>query len=134
MDSRKFILQKTLIIALGLVICIGAMIGIYALLGCFDTSVLIGGIIGGVLGVLNFFFMAVSADMAADKAAAQDVKGGKALIRSSFIFRLIVMLIVLIAFAKSGLANPLAMVIPIFLVRPIISLTEFFRKSGEHKS
>lgn len=131
MKSKKFILRETLFLTVGQAVCVVAIIGLYALLGALDRTVILGCGIGAVLGIGNFFFMAVSADNAADKAVEQDVKAGKAIVRGSFITRMVVMLVVLIAFAKSGLANPLAMVIPVFLVRPILSLAEFFRKSGD---
>ena len=104
------------------------MIGIFALLNAYDRSVLLGGIFGGLLAVLNFFFMAVGATLAADKAEKQDVKGGKALIQSSYTLRLVVLALVLFAFAKSGLCNVFALVIPLVFVRPIITIAEFFRK------
>lgn len=130
MDSRKFILKETLIIALGQALCVGVMLGIFALLGQFHRKVLLGGIVGGTLSVLNFFFMSVAAMIAADKATAQDVKGGKDTLRLSLTGRLIVMAVVLIAFAKSGLCNVLALVLPLAFNRPILTITEFFRKAG----
>ena len=48
MDSRKFILKKTAIIALGQLLCVAVMIGVFALLGHYDRSVLFGGIFGGI--------------------------------------------------------------------------------------
>lgn len=133
MDSRKYVLKQTAIIALGQVLCVGAMIGIYALLGQFDRTVLLGGIVGGALAVLNFLVMAVGAMIAADKAMAQDVKGGKATVRMSMILRLALMGVVLIAFAKSGLCNVLAMVLPLAFTRPILMFAEFFGKAGGKK-
>lgn len=130
MDSRKFILKQTAIIALGQALCVGAMVGIFALLGQFDTSVLWGGVVGGGLAVLNFFAMAVGAMVASDKAVEQDVKGGQATVRMSMIARLAVIAIVLIAFAKSGLCNVLAMVLPLAFTRPILTFAEFFGKAG----
>lgn len=128
MDSRKFVLKETLIILLGEVICSGAMVGIFALMGMFDVSVVIGAIVGAIMSTLNFFFMAAGATLAADKAEKQDVKGGKALIQSSYTLRLVVLALVLFAFAKSGLCNVFALVIPLVFVRPIITIAEFFRK------
>lgn len=134
MDSRKFVLKQTMMIALGQAIGVAAMVGIFALLGQFNMAVLLGGVVGGVLAVLNFFVMAVGAMMAADKAMDQDVKGGKATVRSSMILRLVLMAIVLIAFAKSGLCNVLAMVIPLAFTRPILMFAEFFGKAGRDKT
>lgn len=131
MDSRKYVLKQTATIALGQALCVGAMLGIFALLGQFDDTVLLGGIVGGVLSVVNFLLLAVSAMTAADKAVAQDVKGGKATVKLSMMVRLALLAIVLIAFAKSGLCNVLAMVLPLAFTRPILMFAAFFGKAGE---
>ena len=70
----------------------------------------------------------LQAVMAADKAVNQDVKGGKTQVRFSYTTRLIAMFAVLFAFAKSGVADPLASVLPLAFVRPVITVAEFFRK------
>ena len=133
MDIRKFILRHTLILTVGELVCVGAMVGIYALLGQLNWTVPVGGAIGLLLAVGNFFFMALSASSAADKAQNQDVKGGKATVKSSFLFRLLVMFAQLFVFAKAGVADPIAMVVPLFLVRPIISVVAFFEKPGKEQ-
>ena len=113
MDSRKFILKQTSIIAIGQAVCVGAMLGSFALLGQFDRSVLLGGTVGG------------------DKAVEQNVKGGNAVVRLSYALRLILLAVVLFAFAKSGLCNIFALVLPLVFTRPILTITEFFRKPGD---
>jgi hypothetical protein len=132
MNSRKFILRKTAVVALGQLICIGAMVGVFALLGKLDRSVWLGGIVGGLVSLGNFFFMAVCVDLASDRAQAGNVKGGQALIRFSYFGRLALMVLVLFAFVKSGLCNVLSTVLPLVFTRPILTLSEFFRK-GEGK-
>lgn len=134
MDSRKLVLQETAIITIGQVLCVAAMFGIFALLGKFDQTVLWGGILGGVLAILNFFFMAIGANLAADKAEADNVKGGKAVIQGSFMLRYLFLIVVLFAGAKSGFCNVIALVLPLVFTRPILTVGEFFRKSGENKS
>lgn len=134
MDIRKFIIKQTGIIAIGELVCAVAMVGIFALLGSLDHTVIIGAAVGIVLSLVNFFFMALSANAAADKAEQQNVKGGKATVKSSFMLRLLVIFVVLFAFAKSGLGNAFAMVLPLVFVRPIISVSEFFRKPGKEQS
>ena len=131
MESRKFVYRETALVAIGQAICVGVMIGIFALLGHFDMSVLWGGLAGFVLAVLNFFFMAVGATLAADKAEEQNVKGGKATIQISYILRMVLLFVVLFALVKSGLCNVIAAVLPLAFTRPIISIGEFFRKSGD---
>lgn len=133
MDSRKFVFKETAVVAIGQVICVAAMIGIFTLLGNFDRSVLLGGIFGGLLAVLNFFFMAVGATLAADKAENQNVKGGQATIQLSYIVRMVLLFVILFALVKSGLCNVIAVVLPLAFTRPILSIGEFFRKSGEAK-
>lgn len=134
MDSRKYVLKQTAIIALGQVLCVGAMIGIFALLNQFNSAVLWGGIVGGALATLNFLVMAVGAMIASDKAMEQDVKGGQTTVRMSMLLRLGVMAVVLIAFAKSGLCNVLSMVLPLAFTRPILMFAEFFGKAGGKKT
>ena len=128
MDSRKFILKKTAVIALGQLLCVAVMIGVFALLGYYDRSVLLGGIFGGIIAISNFFAMAVCADLAADKAEQGNVQGGQALVRTSYIGRLAVVAIVLFALVKSGLCHVFAAVLPLIFNRPILTVSEFFGK------
>ncbi len=134
MKSRKFILRETLLLIIGQLLCGSAMIGIYALLGKLSYKVFLGGAIGIVLAVGNFFFMAIASDAAADKATDQDVKSGKSLMKISYRMRLLVLAALLILCAKSGHCNTLSLVLPLFFVFPIIMVIEFFRKSGDSKS
>ncbi len=128
MDSRKIVLQETLAVVIGLVISVGAMIGVFALLGYYDRTVLLGGITGGVIAALNFFFMAIGASLAADKAQAQNVKGGKGILQASMMLRYVLLFVILFACAKSGLFHTVALVLPLIFVRPVLAIREFFRK------
>lgn len=130
MDSRKFILKETAIITLGQTLCVGVMMGVFALLDAFDRSVLLGGIAGGLLAVLNFLLMAIGTSIASDKAQNQDVKGGQATIQLSYFGRMILIAVVLFALVRSGLCNVIAAVLPLAFTRPILTIAEFFRKSG----
>lgn len=134
MNTRKFIIRETGFLALGLLICIGAMIGIFAMLGQLDYTVILGGAIGGVLALANFFFMAISADMAADQAKEQEQTTGKKIIKVSYGMRLLILGVFLFVFAKTGVCNLIALVAPLALVFPIVMVIEFFRKSGGAKS
>ncbi len=131
MDTRKYILKETGFILLGQALCVGVMYGFFALLHAFDKSVLFGGIAGGLLATINFFAMSMAAMIASDKALNQDVKGGETTLKISQTGRLIAMAVVLIVFAKSGYFHVIAMVLPLVFTRPILTVREFFRKSGE---
>ncbi len=134
MDARKFVIKETAIVALGQALCVGIMLGIFALLGKFDTSVWLGGIAGGVLAVANFFFMAIAASIASEKAVNQDVKGGQLTMRLSYMLRLAVIFIILFALVKSGACHVITSVLPLAFTRPVLFVAEFFRKSGETKA
>ncbi len=134
MDSRKLVFKETAVVAIGELIAVAAMLGIFALLGSFDLSVLLGGIIGGLLAIANFLFMAIGAMIAADKAQAQNVKGGNVTIKQSYLLRTVLLFLVMFAFVKSGLCNVFSLVLPLIFVRPTITIAEFFRKSGESHS
>lgn len=129
-ESRKFVMKETALIAAGEVFCVALMCGVYALIGKFALSVVLGGLVGGLIATGNFFFMAVAATLAADKAEAQDVEGGKKLMKSSYPVRLLVMAVLLILCAKSGFFDVIALVLPLIFVRPILTIAEFFRKKG----
>ena len=129
-ESRKLVLKKTALVAVGEVTCVALMCGVYALIGKFSLDVLLGGLVGLVLATGNFFFMAVVATLAADKAEAQDVEGGKKLMKSSYPIRLLVLAGLLILCAQSGFFDVVALVLPLVFVRPILTLAEFFQKKG----
>lgn len=131
MDSRKIVFRETGIVLIGEVLGVGAMLGVFALMGAFDVKVLLGGAVGGLLAVGNFFAMAVCASLAADRAQQQNVKGGQALMHTSYLIRMVVLFVLLIACAKSGRFNVIALAVPIIFPRITITFAEFFRKKGD---
>ena len=130
MDSRNIVFKETLTILIGELIFLPLMLLVFFLAGHFDRTVVFGGLAGTAMAVANFFFMAMSTSVAADKAALQDVKGGQATMQTSYILRQVLLFGALILCAKSGVMNLLALVIPVLFVRPIITIAEFFRKKG----
>ena len=131
MDSRKFVLKETGKVAIGTVIGTLIMFGVFVLLSKFDQAVLLGGAFGTLVAILNFFFMAIAADLASDKAEQQDVAGGKAMIQRSMLLRTVAMFVIFFALAKSGICNVISLVVPLVFVRPTITIAEFFRKKGD---
>ena len=133
-DARKTVFHETAIIAVGEVIVVAVMLAVFALLGRLDRTVVLGGIIGGLLAVGNFLMMAINVSLAADKAAKQDVKAGKAMVSTSYVTRMVVLFVILFACVKSGLCNVIACVVPLLFVRVTITVAEFMRKSGDKPS
>lgn len=128
MEGRKIVLQQTAIAAIGEGIGIGIMLGFFALLGHFDLSVVLGGIIGGVLALINFFVMAMFASLAADRAQAGDVAGGEKLAKGTYPVRLLALGVLLFLFAKSDYFNVIALAVPLLFIQPTLFIAEFFRK------
>lgn len=130
MDPRKIVFRQAGMVLLGLVPCVAAMFGVYALLGKWSGAVLLGGILGGVMAVANFLFMSIGVSLAADRAQKQNVKGGKSLLQVSFLLRYGLLFLGLFVGAKSGKCDIIALVLPLLFVRPVLTLSEFFRKKG----
>ena len=114
--------------ALGQLICLGLMFGVYLLLDKLTDKVLLGGSIGFVLAVVNYLLMAVGVWAAADKAERGDAAGGKRTVTVSMLGRYLLMILVLVAGAKSGKCDVIAMLVPLVLSRPLIFVGEFFRR------
>ena len=130
MDHRKFVWKETAVIAIGELICSAVMVGIFAALGCFQMNVLWGALAGSCVMTANHFFMAVTVSLAADRAQCGDVQQAQKMVRLSSTVRLLVMGVVLFVGIKLG-ANVIALVLPLLFARPILMLTEFFRKKGD---
>ena len=128
MDVRKFIAKKLIMMGISECVLVAIMSLVFIALNKFDMTVLIGGIAGAILALANFFFMALAADSAADSAVEQDVKTGKNKMKMSYTTRTIGLFVILLVLAKTGVANPIALVVPFFVVRPLIMVDEFFRK------
>ncbi len=129
-DSRKIVLKETGIVAVGVLICSALMVGIFALLQRFSLDVLLGALVGSAVSIGNFFFMALVATLASDRAMAQDVEGGKKLVQSSQIGRLLAVGAILALCAISNVFDILALLLPMVFVRPVLLVAEFFRKKG----
>lgn len=131
MTATKTALRTTAPIALGVFILTGIMLLIYAVSGFFRLPVLWGAAAGSVLALGNFFLMALSAGIAADKAVSQDVKGGQAVMQLSYLFRLVILFVLLAVGVKVLGFDPLASVLPVAFVRPVITVYELIRKKGD---
>ncbi len=129
-DAGRFILKETGVVLAGEAVCIALMLGVFALLGRLDRPVWIGAAVGLILAAGNFFMMAVSAGSASERAAAQDVKGGKQLMRSSYMLRMGAIAVILFVLVKAGVCNAIAAILPLLFVRWILTVAEVFRKKG----
>ncbi len=122
---------EVLLVSIGEIVATAVMFGIFALGGFWSIKVLWGGLLGCFLAIVYYGLTALGVAIASKKAAAQDVSGGQRTLRVSMLLRFALLLAVLAMALKGGLVNPIALVVPLFLFRPILSVCEFFRKSGD---
>lgn len=130
MDSRKAVMKELLLVTVGVLLCSAAMVGVFGLLGQFSLNVLFSALAGSLVIILNYFFLAVTVTLAADKAQQEKADEAKKLMRLSPIVRLAVMAIALFIGIKAG-GNVIALVLPLVFLRPVLMVGEFFRKRGE---
>lgn len=133
MEENRDIFREIILVAIGELICVAIMLGVFALVGHFYLNVLLGGLLGWVLTVANFFLMAVGVTAATKKAANQDVAGAQRTLQLSMAGRYLMLIVLLAAAALSRQFNLIALVLPLLFFRPILAVGEFFRKSGDSK-
>ena len=132
-DEKKQLYREILLLTVGELIAVGLMLGVFALLGKFGTAVLFGGVLGAALACVNFLLLALSVDLAADKAEAGNVGGGKGIMSLSMLVRYGLMLGGLLLGVLVFKLHPLASALPLVFAHAILLLGEFFRKAGEKK-
>ena len=130
MDSRKIVMKETAIVAIGELVCAAIMVGVFAALGYFRMNVLWSALAGCTVMSVNYFFMAMTVSLAADRAEKNEVEQAKKMVQLSSTVRLVCVGIILLAGIKLG-ANVIALVLPLAFQRPILMVAEFFRKKGD---
>ena len=129
MDHRRIVLKETFAVAVGDLVCSALMVGVFAALGYFQMNVLWGALAGSIVMIANYFFMAITVNLAADRAEKGEVTQAKKMVQLSSTVRLVVMGVALVVGIKLG-ANVIALALPLAFLRPILMVTEFFRKKG----
>lgn len=126
MKQKNSVLTETLWLGLGVLICLGLMLSVYALIGHFSMSVLLGGLVGSLLTVGNFFFMAVGLTnmTSGDKEGKIRVR-----VQGSFALRMVLVFALLVAAIKLLKCDTLATVIPLLCMRPILTVRQFLFQS-----
>ncbi len=128
MNDKQQTYRELLVFTLGELIGLGLLYGAFALLGKLDSKALLGGAVGALTAVLNYFLMAVGVYAAAARAEAGDPARGRKIIGLSMAGRFLLMIAILVVGAKSGSCNVIAMLIPLLLFRVLIFVGEFFRR------
>lgn len=127
-SDKQQTLRELAVVAAGELLVLGLICGAFAALGKLDGKVLLGGAVGALTAILNYFLMAVTIYAAAAKAEAGDPARAKRMVSLSMLGRYALMIVILVIGAKSGACNVIAMVIPLAVFRLLIFAAEFFRK------
>ena len=130
MDSRKELIRNTLSLLTAESVLALIMTGVFALLGKLDSSVWLGALAGVIIACADYFILALHAYLASERALRGDVSGGKRLMTASYIGRLAGIFALLYVLVKSGRVNAIAAIVPLALMRFILTGLEFFKKKG----
>lgn len=123
-----------------------AVVGVFLIIGKFSYSVATGVLLGSAVTVLNFLILAISTSRALDKVMARRPEGEmdedeaaefaaknqneiQNAVKISYLVRTFTMLATLVvAFLMKEHFNVIATVIPLIMFRPIISISELFKR------
>lgn len=130
MDSRKVVLHQTLTVTVGVLLCTAAMVGVFAALGKFEWNVLWGALVGWLAISLNHLFLGITVSNAADRAEKGETKAAQNMVSLSSTVRLFCMGGAVVLAIMLG-ANAVAAALPLLFARPVLMVTEFFRKKGD---
>lgn len=110
--------------------CTGVMLGVYALLGRFTLRVLLGGLLGAGLSVLNFLLLSMAVSRAADRAESEASAQATMSVRGSAAGRMLLILAVLVLAFKAGICEPLPALLPLLFLQLCVNLVGFFRRDS----
>ena len=127
MKLQPAVKKELLHIALGTGVGVAVMLAVFALLGRFDTSVLLAGVLGGVVAVLNFLMLGITVQ----KVAAQsDEAQGRKIMQFSYSIRMLLMLLWIILAVSLSALNWVAAAIPLLMPRLTIGVMQL---TGQYK-
>ena len=150
MQKSKLPVRELLAIVIGELLTSLIVSGVFLLLGKFDLRVVFGAVLGSGVTFLNFLVLSImtnrvidrfllergDGEMDEDEASALAMKFQGQVqnqMKLSFIIRILVMLATLVlAFLLTNVFNVISTVIPLLMLRPIITVSELIkRKRGE---
>lgn len=112
-------------IIIGEAVVLIIMFLVFVLLGRFDSTVLLGGLLGAVCNILYFFLMCLGLN---GVIAEEDNDKQKKKLSLSYHVRLLLLAVLLAVGLKLDYFNNIALIIPVLMTRPIITVAEIFGK------
>ncbi len=118
------VLKETKYIGLWMIIFSLLMQSVFLVIGKWHYSVLLGNLLSGVFGVLNFLLMGITVQ----KSLEKEEKEARSMIRVSQIYRNFMMIIVTIIGVVTPFFNTVAVIVPIFFPRIAVAIRPLFVK------
>ena len=124
MKVEPAVKQETLRIGGGTLLGVIVMLGVFALLGKFSMAVLISGVLGGIVAVLNFFLLGLTVQKAANSQEDQARKW----MQFSYNTRMFLMVVWLMVAIAVPALNWVAGLIPLLMPRLTIGVMQITGK------
>lgn len=122
----KTVIKETKYIGSWIVLLSAVMEAVFLVLGKWDYTVLLGNILTGIAGVLNFLLMGITVQ----KAVEKEEKAARAAMKVSQMYRTLFMLVVVIIGVVAPCFNIWAVIIPLFFPRIAIAIRPILDKAG----
>lgn len=148
MNKQKLPLRELLAILIGEILTSSVICGIYLIIKKYTYKVFLGVLLGSTVTLLNFLVLSIMTNRVINTFLEE--RGKKELseeetmeitmkfqgkiqtqMKISFLIRILVLVASLIAAFLSGVFEPLATVIPILMMRPIIMVSELIKRKGQ---
>lgn len=120
----KVVIKETKYIALWVIIFSLVMEAVFLIFNKWDYTVLLGNVLSGAVGVLNFFLMGIGVQ----KAIMQEEKEAKQTMKVSNLMRMFLIFVTVVVGVTVSVFNNWAVIIPIFFPRISILLRPLFDK------
>ena len=148
MEKQKLPIRELLFITIGEAIISLIICGIYLLINKYSYKVALGALVGSVVTLVNFLFLSIMTNRVIDRFLKERGEGEMSdedavalaakfqgqvqnQMKLSFIIRTAVMAVTLIIALVSGVFDVIATLIPLLMLRPIITVSQLFNRKAE---
>ncbi len=120
------VLKETKYIALWVLLQSLLLQAVFLVIGKWDVTVLLGNLLSGTLGILNFFLMGLSVQ----KALTKEEKEAKTVMKLSQTYRTLLLLVVAAVGVSLSCFHTWAVIIPLFFPRIAVGIRPFVKKDA----
>ena len=123
--------KETLFVSIVTLILSMLMESVFLIIGKWDISVLLGNILGGGIGILNFFFLGLSVQ----KAVSTDEKKAKEIMKASHAIRFALIIVLLaVSLIFQSVFNVIATIISLLFATAGVYMRAIFNKDRKKQA